>query len=133
MPVLCLQGQLRPHLRASDVGQHGSILAGPQGASDEDVPFNEDRPLVTVEEGEWPGSGEPGKQQSSLRSCHKEYMSRTREVKGLHTPITPSAHSPVMLGRGWLRDPRILWGGRFRLGAGAPRGRAHKAAHPGQP
>ncbi|KAI4553440.1 hypothetical protein MJT46_016734 [Ovis ammon polii x Ovis aries] len=45
-----LQGQLRPHPRASDVDQHGSILAGPPGASDEDVPFNEDRPVVAVEE-----------------------------------------------------------------------------------
>lgn len=61
-------------------------------------------------ERQMPGPREPGKQQSSLRSLHKERMSRAGKVRSKHPTVTHSAHSSVTLGRGWLRDPRVPWG-----------------------
>ncbi|KAI4530239.1 hypothetical protein MG293_020095 [Ovis ammon polii] len=88
-----LQGQLRPHPRASDVDQHGSILAGPPGASDEDVPFNEDRPVVAVEEETRADRSKKLFRHytvGSYDSFDASRLSESRASKKENTPISPS-------------------------------------------
>lgn len=63
--------------------------------------------VVTEEEGEWPGPREPGKQQR-LRPYHKEHIYRAREVRRQLPTIVP-----IVLGRGWPRDPRVPWSHEF--------------------
>lgn len=75
--------------------------------------------------GEQPGPDDTGTQRG-LRPHYKEHVSRAREVRRRHPAITPSAQSPVTLGKGWHGPPgslgqRILSQSR----AGNP-----KAVHP---